>query len=363
MEYIRASVEKMHISGDGPFTRACSELLADHLSVHAALLTTSCTAALEMAALLLDCGPGDEIIMPSFGFVSIANAVALRGAKPVFADVRQETLNLDERAVANLINERTKAVLAIHYAGVACKMNELVDLCARHDLALIEDTAHALFATYHGKPLGSFGRFSTLSFHETKNLSCGEGGALLLTQPADLERAEWIRDKGTNRQQLFRGEVDKYTWVDLGSSYVLSDLLAAFLLGQLEQRDKVASARQQIWNRYDAAFRGRLDERLEVQLPHLPEGCAGADHMYWMMFPSLEMRSRFIEWMREERITCVSHYQPLNASKMGRSIGAQAGSCPVAERAADTLVRLPFFNDLSQADQQRVIDRALEFGG
>ena len=360
MDYVQRSVSEMHISGDGPFSGACGRLLADELQAASVQLTTSCTAALEMCALLLDLEPGDEVIVPSYGFVSITNAIALRGATPIFADVRPETLNLDERQLDALRTERTKAVLVIHYSGVACKVETLEPWCRSHGIDLIEDNAHGLFASYHGRPLGSWGRFSTLSFHETKNLSCGEGGALVINREEDVQRAEWIRDKGTNRQQLFRGEVDKYTWVDLGSSYVLSDMLAAFLLGQLEQRDRVEEARQAIWERYDAAFRPAL-ERNGVQLPHLPDGVVGANHMYWMMLPDLETRSRLIAHLRGQGVVAVSHYQPLNASKMGQQFGGRPGSCPVTERAGECLMRLPFYNDLSVDDQQRVIDGVLGF--
>ena len=356
---MRAAVDAMHISGEGDFSRRCAELLEQELGVAAALVTTSCTAALEMAALLLDPAPGDEVILPAYTFVSSVNAFALRGVRPVFADVRADTLNINETQLPGLITERTRAIVVVHYSGIACEMDSIAALARERGVELIEDNAHGLFASYRGRPLGTFGRWSTLSFHETKNITCGEGGALLLNQPQDLGRAEIVRDKGTNRQQLFRGEVDKYTWVDLGSSYSLSDLLAAYLYAQLEARASVSRKRKAIWDAYDGAFRGVLETH-GVRLPQVSADCVHSHHMYWMMLPDGATRQRFIEAMNRCGIACVSHYQPLNRSLMGRRLGAER-SCPVAEAAAETLVRLPFYNDLETRDQQRVIGETLAF--
>ena len=358
-EYMRQAIDAMHISGEGSFSRRSAELLERELGIASALVTTSCTAALEMAALLLDPRPGDEVILPAYTFVSSVNAFVLRGVKPVFADVRSDTLNIDEQQLSDLITERTRAIVVVHYSGIACEMESIAGLAAERGVELIEDNAHGLFASYRGKPLGSFGRWSTLSFHETKNITCGEGGALLLSRPEDLPRAEIIRDKGTNRQQLFRGEVDKYTWVDIGSSYSLSDLLAAYLYAQLEAREKIAQMRQAVWEAYDRAFRGVLEAH-GVRLPHVPADCSQSHHMYWMAFPDLETRLRYVAAMKRARICCEPHYQPLNRSAMGRRLGSDR-PCPVAERAAETLVRMPFYNDLTANDQQRVVEQTLSF--
>ena len=360
LEHMRAAVDAMHLSGDGGYTRRCVDLLRRELGVAGALLTTSCTAALEMCALLLEATDGDEVIVPSYGFVSSAGAFTLRGLRPVFADIRRDTLNIDETALPALISDRTRAIVLIHYAGVACEMESITDLAAERDIEIIEDNAHGLFAEYRGRPLGTFGRWATLSFHETKNVTCGEGGALLLNREEDIRRAEILRDKGTNRQQLFRGEVDKYTWVDAGSSYALADLLAAYLYGQLEARERIARLREATWNAYDAAFRGELEPH-GVCLPVVPEECRGSHHMYWMLLPDLIERTRFLGWMKRQGILCVSHYQPLHASKMGRRLAARKSACPVSEEVAGRVVRLPFYNTLSRDDRDRVIEKTLEF--
>ena len=358
LDYIRRAVDSMHTSGDGPFTRRVTSLLTHELGVHDTLLTPSCTAALEMCALLLDVGPGDEFIVPSFSFVSAANAFVLRGARPVFADVREDTLNLDESKIEALITPRTRAIVLVHYAGVGCEMDALGEIAARHGIPLVEDNAHGLFGRYRGRNLGSFAPLATLSFHETKNFTCGEGGALLINDPSLVRRAEFLRDKGTNRQELFRGQVDKYTWVDLGSSYVLSDILAAFLFAQLEQRDEIQNRRRSIWERYDRAFRGRLESR-GVRLPTIPGHCDQSYHIYYLVLPTLEARQELIRRLGERKIASVFHYTPLHLSGMGRALGGAEGQCPVTEQASDRLVRLPFFYELSEGDQQRVIDEIL----
>ena len=359
LEYIRQSVETMHTSGDGSFSRRCSALLREALGVPQVFLTPSCTDALEMCAILLDLAPGDEVIVPAFSFVSTVNAFVLRGVRPVFADVRRDTLNLDESRLESLITDRTRAIVVVHYAGVACEMDAILEIAARRGIPVVEDNAHGLFGRYRGRNLGTLGLLAAQSFHETKNFSCGEGGALLVNDAGLVERAEIIRDKGTNRQQLFRGQVDKYTWVDLGSSYSLSDLLAAYLYAQLEARETVGHKRKAIWETYDGAFRGVLEAH-GVRLPHVPSECVQAHHMYWIAHPNPETRVRFAETMKRHGICCETHYQPLNRSLMGRRLGGDQ-SCPVAERAAETVVRLPFYNNLTAIDQQRVISETLAF--
>jgi len=360
LDYIRQAVDAMQISGDGVFTGRVAALLRETLGVREALLTPSCTAALEMCALLLDLGPGDEFIVPSFSFVSTANAFALRGARPVFADIREDTLNLDESRVEALITPRTKALVTVHYAGVGCEMDAILDTAGRHGVPVVEDNAHGLFGSWRGKLLGTFAPLATLSFHETKNFTCGEGGALLINDPRYAERAEFIRDKGTNRSQHFRGQADKYTWIDLGSSYVLSDILAAFLYAQLENRERILQARRGLWEAYDRALRGWIEEH-GVRLPVVPAHCAQAYHIYYMLLPSLEERTRFIAHMRGAGIMAVFHYTPLHRSRMGRRLSGETAACEVTERVSDRLVRLPFYLDLSAADQQRVIGEIRRF--
>jgi len=361
LEYIRQTVEAMHTSGDGPFSQRCVEILRESIGVSRVLLTPSCTSALEMSALLLGIEPGDEVIVPSFTFSSTVNAFVLRGARPVFADVRPDTLNIDEHQIEPLIGPRTRAIVVVHYAGVGCEMDAIGEVAARHGIPIVEDNAHGLFGTYRGRQLGTFGPLAALSFHETKNFSCGEGGALLVNDDSYFERAEIIRDKGTDRQQLFRGAVDKYTWVDVGSSFVLSDILAAVLYAQLRARDSILERRRKIWDTYDREFRGELED-WGVQLPTVPEHCGQAYHMYFLILPSLEYRRGLIQHLAERGIDSVFHYQPLHLSKMGSRLAPGGGACPVAERAGDCLLRLPFFNDLGSGDQARVIEEVRAYG-
>jgi dTDP-4-amino-4,6-dideoxygalactose transaminase len=360
--YILEAIANGHASGDGPFTRKCHTFLETSLGVRKALLTTSCTHALEMAALLLDIRPGDEVIFPSFTFVSTVNAFVLRGARPVFADIRPDTLNIDERLIERLITPRTRAAVPVHYAGVGCEMDVILDIAARHNLAVVEDNAHGLFGAYRGHYLGTFGCMATQSFHETKNFTCGEGGALLINDERYIERAEIIREKGTNRSRFFRGQVDKYTWVDIGSSYLPSDLLAAFLYAQFEMRDAIQSARRRIWEQYRAG----LDDwatRNGIVLPTVPDHCEQAYHMFYVLMPSLEARQALIAHLKAQGILSVFHYLPLHLSDMGRQFGGKPGDCPVTEDVSDRLVRLPFFNDLSDDHQSRVIDAVVAFRG
>jgi dTDP-4-amino-4,6-dideoxygalactose transaminase len=349
-----------HASGDGPFTRRCHEILEHELGVPKVLLTTSCTHALEMAAILLDCGPGDEVILPSFTFVSTANAFVLRGAKIVFSDIRPDTLNLDEARLEALITPRTKAIVPVHYAGVACEMDTICATAKLNNVAIVEDNAHALFARYKGKHTGTFGRLATQSFHETKNVTCGEGGALVVNDRDLVERALVIREKGTNRSQFFRGQVDKYTWVDIGSSYLPSDLLAAFLLAQLEGRDEIQRKRQHIWETYKEELKNWAAER-NVRLPVVPRECEQAFHMFYLIMPSFEYRQGLIAHLKQQGILSVFHYLPLNQSEMGRRWAARETPCPITEDLSLCLLRLPFYNDLSESEQARVTQAVTSF--
>jgi len=360
LQYMAEAIAGEKLSGDGPFTKKCSTLLEQELGVPKVLLTTSCTHALEMMPILLDFQPGDEVIIPSFTFVSTVNAFVLRAAKPVFADIRPDTLNLDESRLEALITPRTKAIVPVHYAGVGCEMDILLEIADRRGVRVVEDNAHGLFGKYKGKYLGTFGTLAAQSFHETKNFSCGEGGALLINDPALVERAEIIREKGTNRSRFFRGQVDKYTWVDIGSSYLPSDILAAFLLAQLETREKIQSHRQKVWETYQAGLKDWAS-RHEVALPYIPATCEQAYHMFYMLLPTLDLRQAFIAHLRERGIWSVFHYLPLHLSDMGMQFGGKPGDCPVTERVSDQLVRLPFYNTLTENDQQRVIEAILEF--
>lgn len=360
LESLRKASAGTHFSGDGPFTHACHATLQAELGVHRALLTTSCTHALEMCALLLDLRPGDEVIVPAFTFVSTINAFALHGAVPVFADIRPDTLNLDERTLPELITARTRAIVAVHYAGVACEMDEIWQTAEAVGAALIEDNAHGLFGRYRGRWLGTLGQLATQSFHETKNFSCGEGGALLINDPVFVERSEVLREKGTNRSRFFRGQVDKYTWVDLGSSYLPSDLLAAILLPQLEDWREIQARREQIWRRYDAAL-GAWADASGVTRPFVPAHCEQSFHMYYLQLPTLAARSALIEHLRLRGIGSAFHYQPLNRSPMGERLASRPTSCPVTEDVADRLLRLPFFNALTDDQQDRVVDAVTSF--
>ncbi len=361
-KYIAQAIANGHASGDGPFTRLCNELLEQELQVPKALLTTSCTHALEMAAILLDCGPGDEVILPSFTFVSTANAFVLRGARVVFADIRPDTMNLDEAQLEPLITSRTKAIVLVHYAGVACEMDTICAIAARHGIALVEDNAHGLFARYRGKFTGTFGCLATQSFHETKNVTCGEGGALLVNDPQLVERALIVREKGTNRSQFFRGQVDKYSWVDVGSSYLPSDLLAAFLFAQLEARQEIQKKRRRIWEWYRLHLQAWAVEN-GVRLPVVPAECEQAYHMFYMVLPSLEFRQSLISHLKAQGILSVFHYVPLHSSEMGRKWSARETHCPVTEDVSLRLLRLPFYNDLTEAEQARVVAAVTAFRG
>ena len=354
-EYMRAAVDGMRISGDGEFTKKAHAALEGLVGARRALLTTSCTHALEMAAHLLDLAPGDEVIVPSYTFVSTANAFALRGATPVFADVRRDTLNLDEDGVEALVSPRTRAIVAVHYAGIACEMDALLEIAGRRGVALVEDNAHGFLGAYRGRPLGSLGALATLSFHETKNFTCGEGGALLLNDERFVARAEILREKGTDRSRFFRGEVDKYTWVDLGSSYLPSDLLAAFLVAQLEARDRIQSRRRAIWEAYANGL-SAWALREGARLPFVPPHCDPAWHLFFVVMPDEAARARMLAHLAGLGINAVFHYVPLHLSPMGRRFGGRPGSCPVSERASARLLRLPLHLGLTDEDVARVVD-------
>ena len=360
LEYISQAIQSGHISGDGPFTKKCHEFLENGLGVPKVLLTTSCTHALDMSAILLNIQPGDEVIIPDFTFVSTVNAFVLRGAKPVFIDIRGDTLNLDESKLEAAVTSHTKAVVPVHYAGVGCEMDTIMDIAKRHGLAVVEDNAHGLFGKYKGKYLGTFGALAAQSFHETKNFSSGEGGALLINDPVLVERAEIIREKGTNRSRFFRGQIDKYTWVDIGSSFLPSDILAAYLYGQLEQREKIQSHRKNLWLTYETGLRAWANSN-EVQLPVVPEECEQSYHMFYMLMPKLDLRQKLITYLREMGIYSVFHYLPLHLSDMGRSFGGRDGDCPVTERVSDQLIRLPFHNVLTGSEQEQVMEAIMEF--
>ena len=327
LDYMADAMRGGQTSGDGRYTKLCHAFFETTLGVKKALLTTSCTHALEMSALLLDFQSGDEVIVPSFTFVSTVNAFVLRGAQPVFADVRPDTLNLDETKLEALITPRTKAIVVVHYAGVACEMDTIMRIADAHGIPVVEDNAHGLFGTYKGRQLGTFGALATQSFHETKNFTCGEGGALLINDPALIDRAEIIREKGTNRSRFFRGMVDKYTWVDVGSSYLPSDVLAAYLWGQLEQREAIQTHRGRVWAMYDECLASWAAAN-RVTMPNVPDGCEQPFHMYYLLMPSLEARTAFIAHMKEQGILSVFHYLPLHLSDMGKSMGCLLYTSP-----------------------------------
>jgi len=360
IELLTESIAAGHISGNGPFTKRAEEQITKIIGSNRTLLTTSCTHALEMSALLLRLKPGDEVIVPAYTFVSTASAFMLYGAKPVFVDVRQDTLNINLDQAEAAITSRTRAICVVHYGGVACEMERLVKLANDHDLMLIEDNAHGLFAKYRGKFLGTFGALATQSFHETKNITCGEGGALVVNDASLAERAEILREKGTDRTKFLRGQVDKYTWVDTGSSWVISDLLAAILFGQLSRADEIYKQRMDIWNRYHTELETWALNNY-VALPTVPEGCEHTGHVYHLRFQHGDQRDKFIDHLKQLGIYAVFHYQPLHLSTVGRTLGGRDGQFPVTESAGDCLVRLPLFNALTNDEQTYVIKSVTAF--
>jgi dTDP-4-amino-4,6-dideoxygalactose transaminase len=359
-EYLERALASARLSGDGEFTHRCQRLLEETLGVPKVLLTTSCTHALEMSALLLDLEAGDEVVLPSFTFVSTANAFVLRGARPVFADVLPDTLNLDPASLAERISPRTRAVVPIHYAGIGAAMEAILAIARGQGLAVVEDNAHGLFGRLGTRALGSLGDLATLSFHDTKNFTCGEGGALLINDPALVQRAEILREKGTDRSRFFRGEVDKYTWVDMGSSYLPSELLAAMLLAQLEARETIQQRRRALW----LAYRDGLADwaaRHAVRLPHVPPEAEPAYHLFFLVLPTPAARQGLLAHLRARNIRATFHYVPLHLSAMGQRFGGRAGEHPVTEAVSETLVRLPFFTSMRTEEQARVLEAVQDF--
>ena len=342
-----------HLAGDGNFTKQCAGWLEKRTGSAKVLLTHSCTAALEMAAILANIGPGDEVIMPSYTFVSTANAFALRGATPVFVDIRPDTLNIDESRIEAAITARTKAIVPVHYAGVGCEMDTIMDIARRHNLLVIEDAAQGVMASYKGRPLGSIGHLAAFSFHETKNIISGEGGALLVNDPRFIERAEIIREKGTNRSQFFRGQVDKYTWADCGSSYLPGELISAFLWAQMEEADSITDRRLAIWHKYHAAFES-LETAGKLRRPVVPSDVAHNAHMYYLLLPSLDERTRFIAGLKEVGISTVFHYVPLHSSPYGSAISKNHGDMTNTDDLSNRLVRLPLWLGLESAQDDVV---------
>ncbi len=359
-EYIAESLSRGGLGGDGVNTKRCEQILESLFPGARVLLTSSCTHALEMSALLLGIKPGDEVIVPSFTFSSTANAFALRGAKLVFADIRADTLNIDESHLESLITARTKALVVVHYAGVACEMESILATTGDHDIAVIEDNAHGFLGSWHGQPLGTLTPMSALSFHESKNITCGEGGALVINDRAYSDRAEIIREKGTDRSRFFRGLIDKYSWVDIGSSYVMSDVLAGCLLGNIEDREEIQRLRQSVWERYSVELRSWATEN-GVQLPKVPVGAEQPAHLFYVVMPNEHDRDRFISHMKERGVGTAFHYQPLHRSKMAIDSGWASNECPITDRISGRLVRLPVYPSLTLAELNHVLEATVAF--
>ncbi|MDR1830610.1 MAG: dTDP-4-amino-4,6-dideoxygalactose transaminase [Candidatus Fibromonas sp.] len=357
-EHIKDAIDSKHISGGGKYTKLCNAILEDITGAKKAMLTHSCTAALEMSALLLDIQQGDEVILPSYTFPSTASAFALRGVKLVFIDVKNDTLNLNENLLEQAITKKTKAIIPVHYAGVSCEMDGILDIASKYKIAVVEDAAQAVGSYYREKPCGSIGDLGCYSFHETKNISCGEGGALLINKDQYIEQAEIILEKGTDRSKFFRGQVDKYTWVGLGSSYLPSDMLAAYLYPQLQNVERINKHRIELWNNYHKNFE-EFEKKGVVKRPFVPAHCKHNAHIYYLRFNSMEIRNKFIEYMNDNHITCIFHYVPLHSSPAGKKYGRVAGSMECTNNVAGTLARLPLFYGMDA--QNRIIDCAGSF--
>lgn len=360
IEYIKEAVENQKICGDGPFTKKCNEWIEKNTGTSKCLLTTSCTHATEMAALLADIQEGDEVIMPSYTFVSTADAFVLRGAKVVFVDIRPDTMNMDENLIEDAITERTKAIVPVHYAGVACEMDKMMEIARKHHLLVIEDAAQGIMASYKGQALGALGDFGCFSFHETKNLSMGEGGALLIKDPKFIEEAEIIREKGTNRSKYYRGQIDKYTWVNYGSSYLPSDMNAAYLWAQLQMAQEITDARMARWNQYDALLKP-LEERGILELPVIPEGCVHNAHMYYAKAKNIEERTALLDFLKQNGILSVFHYIPLHGAPAGKKFGRFHGEDRYTTVESERLFRLPMYYSLTEADVNYVVEKIKEF--
>ncbi len=363
MEYIQDCVKSQKICGDGAYTKKCSEWLEKKTGTAKCLLTTSCTHATELAALLLpDIGPGDEVIMPAFTFVSTADAFVLRGATPVFVDIRPDTMNIDEKLIEDAVTDRTKAIVPVHYAGVSCEMDAIMEIAGRHGLAVVEDAAQGIMSTYKNKALGTIGDFGCFSFHETKNYSMGEGGALLIRDPKDVEEAEIIREKGTNRSKYYRGQVDKYTWINYGSSYLPSDMNAAYLYAQLEIAEEINNARLSIWRQYYENLKPLAEEN-RIQLPTVPEGCVHNGHMFYIKTADIEERTKLIDYLKENGIHAVFHYIPLHTAPAGRKFGRFHGEDRHTTRESERLLRLPMYYGLSEDEVEYICSHVRKFYG
>ncbi len=360
LHYISQAVLNGQIKGDGPFTKKCNSWLESKFSADKALLTNSCTASLELSALLFNIKDGDEIIMPSYTFTSTANAFMLQGGKPVFVDIRSDTLNMDENKIEENITEKTKAICPVHYAGVGCEMDEIMAVAKKHNLYVIEDAAQGMMATYKGKWLGTIGDIGAYSFHETKNFSSGEGGAILVNHKELTERAEIIREKGTNRTKFFRGEVDKYTWIDIGSSFLPSEIIAAFLYAQLENAEQITEKRLEVWNHYYNEL-NVLEEKGKLKLPFIPDHCTHNGHIFYMVLNSAEDRDALMAYLVERGVGAVFHYIPLHSSPMGKGLGYKDGQLKVTEAVSKRLLRLPFYNELNKKDKDYVIDSVKKY--
>ena len=359
-DYMREAVENMKICGDGPFTKRCDEWMEKRFKAKKVMLTTSGSSALDMAAMLCGINPGDEVILPSFTFSSTANSFVLAGAKLVFVDIRPDTMNLDEKKIEAAITEKTRVICPVHYAGVACEMDTIMEIARRHNLLVVEDAAQGVMSTYKGKALGTIGDFGCFSFHETKNYSMGEGGAIVINNEKYIEKAEILREKGTNRSQFFRGQVAKYNWVDFGDSYLQSDLNAAYLWAQLEMADEINNNRLETWNTYHEAFKP-LEEKGIITLPTIPEGCVHNAHMFYIKCKDLETRQAYIKFMKENDILCVFHYVPLHSAPAGLKLGRFVGEDEHTTPDSDRLVRLPMYYNIAKADLEKVISKTLEF--
>lgn len=359
-DYMADSIRSSHISGDGKYSKLCHEFLENKLGVSRVLTTPSCSHALELSALLLDIQPGDEVIIPDFTFVSTVNAFVLRGATPVFIDVRPDTLNMDETRLEGLITKKTKAIVPVHYAGIACEMDTIMEIANRHGIPVVEDNAHGLFGKYKNRWLGTIGCMATQSFHETKNFTCGEGGAILINDPSLTEKAEIFREKGTNRSRFFRGQVDKYTWVSIGSSYLLSDILAGFLYAQLEVWDEIQAKRKWIWQTYEQELKTWAKANGITQ-PTVPDGIDPSWHIYYLLLPDLDRRQGMINHLKQAGVNSVFHYLPLHLSEKGREYGGKEGDMPVTESVSDRLIRLPLYYDMGELEMEKVLEAVTSF--
>ena len=359
-DYMADTIRLSHISGDGKYSKLCHQFLENQLGVPRVLTTPSCSHALEMTALLLDIQPGDEVIIPDFTFVSTVNAFVLRGAIPVFIDIRPDTLNMDETKLEELITEKTRAIVPVHYAGIACEMDTIMEIANRHGIPVVEDNAHGLFGKYKNRWLGTIGCMATQSFHETKNFTCGEGGAILINDPALIEKAEIIREKGTNRSRFFRGQVDKYTWVSIGSSYLLSDILAGFLYAQLEVWQEIQAKRKWIWQTYETEL-ASWAKSSGIICPTVPAGADPSWHIYYLLLPDLEQRQGMINHLKQAGVNSVFHYLPLHLSEKGKEYGGKPGDMPVTESVSDRLVRLPLYYDMGEIEMEKVLEAVTSF--